>query len=170
MPPISTIRGRVVDLRRYINVNAYRRNPLAPPERYELWLRQFDGLERKFIFNTGTMAARRGHGISLFLNESASPSRVLAVFNRENGASTNYLRSDPPASLRLKDFIVLAIAFAVMNWRLGEAGLVLCACVAPIYLLVAALGRAVKLELDAREVDCMIAQEHVRAGMRSKSP
>lgn len=169
MQPISTIRGRVVDLRRYVNAHAYRRNPQAPPERYELWLKQFDGLERKFVFNTQTMAARRGHGITLFLDENASPSRVLAVFNRENGAANNYLRSDPPAALRPKDFIVLAIAFAAMNWQLGDAGLVLFACAAPIYLLVTAIGRTVKLKLDARAVDCLIAQEQVRSGKKRVS-
>ena len=57
MPELLTTRGRIVDLRRHTNVHLYGRRPLGPTDRYELWVRQRGGRERKFTIHTRTMPA-----------------------------------------------------------------------------------------------------------------
>ena len=52
-------------------------------DRYELWLRQADGIERKFTIHTRTMPARRGHRVSLIVKRDTNPLQVLGLLNRE---------------------------------------------------------------------------------------
>ena len=68
MPTLQAIHGRIVDLRRHTNVHLlYGQRPLGPSDRYELWIKQRDGTERKFRVNTRTMPARRGHEVSVIV-------------------------------------------------------------------------------------------------------
>lgn len=80
-PDLRTSAGRLVDLRRHVNVHWRHRHPIAPTDRYELWLRAPDGTERKFTVHTREMPARRGHELSLITTAHRRP-RVLAVANR----------------------------------------------------------------------------------------
>lgn len=170
MPALYAIRGRIVDLRRYSNVHLYWRRPSGPMDRYELWLRQDDGIERKFMIHTRIMPARRGHRVSLIAMMDTNPLQVLGLFNGETLDAVNYMRSDPPSVLLGGDFIVvLALAFAAMAAKLGDVGMVLFAPAALTYLLVAAFGRAFGQALRAKQVDYVIAQEQARAGKRRVS-
>jgi hypothetical protein len=169
MPALYAIRGRIVDLRRYTNVHLYWRRPPGPTDRYELWLRQDDGIERKFMIHTRIMPARRGHRVSLIAMMDTNPLQVLGLFNGETMDAVNYMRSDPPSVLLGGDFIVLALAFAVMAAKLGDVGMVLFAPAALTYLLAAAFGRAFGQALRTKQVDCVIAQEQARAGKRKVS-
>lgn len=166
MPTLCTIRGRIVDLRRYTNVHLYWHRPPGPTDRYELWLRQFDGHERKFTIHTRMMPARLGHRVSVIANLDTGLPQVWGLFNGETGDAANYLRSDPPAMLHVVDLIALATAFVAMAEWFGDTGMVLFVPEALAYLLIAVFGRAIKLALRAKQVDCMIAQEQVRAGKR----
>lgn len=80
--------------------------------------------------------------------------------------AVNYLRSNPPSVLRVEDFIALTFAFAAMAAKFGDVGMVLFVPAALTYLLIASFGRAIKLALRAKQVDCAIAQEQARAGKR----
>lgn len=166
MPALYAIRGRIVDLRRYTNVHLYWRPPPGPTDRYELWLRQDDGIERKFMIHTRIMPARQGHRVSVIAMMDTNPLQILGLFNGETLDAVNYMRSDPPSVLLGDDFIVLALAFAVMAAKLGDVGMVLFAPAALTYLLLAAFGRAIGQALSAKQVDCVIAQEQARAGKR----
>lgn len=169
MPTLHAIRGCIVDLRRYTNVHLYWRRPPGPTDRYELWLRQDDGTERKFTIHTRTMPARRGHRVSMIVTTDTNPLQVLGLFNGETREAVNYMRSDPPSVLRVGDFIALALAFVTIAAKFGDVGVVLFVPGALIYLLVAAFGRAIGQALWAKQVDCVIAQEHARVGKRRAS-
>lgn len=172
---LLTIRGRITDLRRFTNANRHR-HPFAPAERYELWLRKFDGIECKLTIQTKTMPARSGHGISVIVagdeerdeDDDPSLSPVVGVFNRETGAAANYLRTETPPFLRGVDFAVVAAGFAALVWGLGAEGMLLFAAAAPVYLFACAFRRSIRLALDARQVDLTIAMERVRAGIGRK--
>ena len=125
MSVLHAIRGRIVDAHRHINTNVYWRRPPGPPERYELWIRQEDGRERKFTVNTRTMPARRGHAVALIVKTNAKPPPVLGFFNASTMDAVNYLRSDPPALLHVWEFMVLAVGFVAMAALWGDTGMLL---------------------------------------------
>jgi hypothetical protein len=169
MPALHAIRGCIVDLRRYTNVHLYWRHPPGPTDRYELWLRQDDGNERKFTIHTRTMPARCRHRVSMIVKMDTNPLQVLGLFNGDTREAVNYMRSDPPSVLRVSDFIVLVLAFAVMAAKFGDVGMLLFVPGALTYLLVAAFGRAIGQALWAKQVDCVISQEQARVGKRRAS-
>ena len=119
MPTLQTIHGRVVDLRRHTNVHLYRRRPLGPTDRYELWIKPSDGEERKFTVNTRTMPARRGHEVSLIVTTHKVP-QVLGLANWSTIDGINYARTEAPSLIRTWDFLVLSCAFLAMAVRLGD--------------------------------------------------
>jgi len=65
MSELPTFHGHIVELRRHVNVHWRHLHPIAPTDRWELWLRAPDGTERKFTVHTREMPARRGHEVSL---------------------------------------------------------------------------------------------------------
>ena len=75
MAALLAIRGRILEVRRYINPTVYWRRPPGPAERYELWLRQLDGREFKITIHTQTMPARRGHMVSVIVSPHVSAAR-----------------------------------------------------------------------------------------------
>jgi hypothetical protein len=169
MPILHAIRGCIVDLRRYTNVHLYWRRPPGPTDRYELWLRQDDGIERKLTIHTRSMPARCGHRVSVIVKMDTNPLQVFGLFNGKTREAVNYMRSDPPSVLRVGDFIALALAFVAMAAKFGDVGVVLFVPGALTYLLVAAFGRAVGQALWAKQVDYVIAQEQARAGKPRES-
>lgn len=159
MPTLQTIRGRIVDLRRHTNVHLlYGHRPLGPSDRYELWIKPIEGKERNFTVNTRTMPARRGHEVSLIVTTNKLP-RVLGLVNRSTIDGVNYARTDAPSLLRVWEFVMLPVAFlgAAILW--GSIGMVLFVPTAVVYLLVAAIGRAVLRGRLARHVDRVINAE-----------
>lgn len=169
MPTLHAIRGCIVDLRRYTNVHLYWRRPPGPTDRYELWLRQDDGNERKFTIHTRTMPARCGHRVSVIVKMDTHPLQVMGLFNGETREAVNYMRSDPASILRVGDFIALALAFVAMAAKFSDVGVALFVPGALTYLLVAAFGRAIGQALCAKQVDYVISQEQARVGKRRVS-
>jgi hypothetical protein len=111
MPTLLVVHGRIVDLRRYTNVHLYYcRRPFGPTDRYELWIKPPDGVERKFTINTRTMPARRGHEVSLIVTAHQVP-QVLGLANWSTIDGVNYARTDAPPLVRARDFVVLVAAF-----------------------------------------------------------
>mgnify|MGYP000744706804 CR=1 FL=1 len=124
MSELQTFHGHLVDLRRHVNVHWRHLHPIAPTDRYELWLRAPDGTERKFTVHTREMPARRGHEVSLITTTHRRP-RVLALANWTTIDGVNYARSEPPPLVRVGDVLRLAVGFVGMAARLGDAGMVL---------------------------------------------
>jgi hypothetical protein len=80
MSELPTFHGHIVELRRHVNVHCCHLHPIAPTDRWELWLCAPDGTERKFTVHTRDMPARRGHEVSLITTTHICP-RVLALAN-----------------------------------------------------------------------------------------
>ena len=125
MSELQVIRGRIVDLRRYINAHVYWRRPPGPTERYELWVRQLDTREFKLTIQTQAMPARPGHAVSVIVKRSGTAEQVLGLFNASTLGAVNYIRSDPPPLFRVWEFVALPTAFVGMGVWFGDAGMVL---------------------------------------------
>ncbi|HEY8102695.1 MAG TPA: hypothetical protein VIF82_18300 [Burkholderiaceae bacterium] len=131
MPILQTVRGQIVDLRRHTNVHLYWRGHYGPTERYEVWLRDTDACEHQFTIHSRTMPARRGHDISLLIDADA----VRGIVNWSTGKCVNYLRTDPPPLLKLRDLWALPILFAALVTKLGVIGLLLVLPALLLYIL-----------------------------------
>jgi len=167
MPTLQVVRGRIVDLRRYTNVHLYYgRRPFGPTDRYELWIKPPDGVERKFTIDTRTMPARRGHEVSLIVTANKVP-QVLGLANWSTIDGVNYARTDAPMPVRVWDFVALSTAFLATAILYGDVGMVLFVPAAVAYLLAAGLGRAMARARWAAQVDRAIDSEALRA---SRSP
>lgn len=159
MPTLQAIHGRIVDLRRHINVHlVHGHRPPGPSDRYQIWIKQQDGRERRFLVNTRTMPARCGHEISLIVTTHKTP-RLLALANWSTIDGVNYARSDAPSLLRPGDFVLLALAFPVAAVIWGDVGMALFLPAAVAYLVLAAIGRAIVQSRLARIVDRVIQAE-----------
>ena len=110
MTRLQCFRGRIVELRRHTNIHLYGRRPLAPTDRYELWIKLSYGADRKFTINTRTMPARRGHDVSIIVTSHKVP-LVLALANWSTIDGVNYARTDARSLFRVWDFILLPLAF-----------------------------------------------------------
>lgn len=167
MPTLQVVHGRIVDLRRYTNVHLYYgRRPFGPTDRYELWIKPRDGVERNFTINTRTMPARRGHEVSLIVTAHKVP-QVLGLANWTTIDGVNYTRTDAPSLVRAWDFVALLAAFLATAILYGAIGMVLFFPAGVATLLVAGLGRAMVRTRRAAQVDSTIDAE---ARRMSRSP
>lgn len=140
MPELQTFHGHIVDLRRHVNVHWRHLHPIAPTDRYELWLRAPDGTERKFTVHTREMPARRGHEVSL-ITTGFRKLRVLALANWTTIDGVNYARSEPHGLVRVVDVPWLAAGFIGMTAWLGDTGMALFLPVASLTLAAVAIVR-----------------------------
>jgi len=150
MPDLQTFHGHLVDVRHHVNVHWRHLHPIAPTDRYELWLR--DGTERKFTVHTREMPARRGHEVSLITTAHRRP-RVLALANWTTIDGVNCARSEPPGLVRVGDLLWLAAGFVGMTAWLGDAGMVLFVPAAAVVLVVVSAVRWVARQRLARRVN-----------------
>lgn len=154
MRPLSVVSGIVVETQRFINVPMRMSERYLARERRELWLREADGQEHKWIIHTRALPARRGHRVELLLRRDW----VVGLFNMSTGAAVNYPRADPPFLLRGVDLlVVLVLAVGLPAW-LGALGLFLATLSAMTYLLFAACVRAVWRWRLRRQVDVLLAE------------
>jgi hypothetical protein len=163
---LQVIRGRIVDLRRYINAHVYWRRPPGPTERYELWVSQLDTPEFKITIHTQAMPARPGHTVSVIVKRSRTAEQVLGLFNASTLGAVNYVRSDPPPLFRMWEFVALPAVFVGMGVWLGDAGIVLSIVAAVAYLLLVSSGRAIARALCAARVAEALHEEAARIGCR----
>jgi hypothetical protein len=135
----NVVHGRIVDLRRHVNVHLYRRGRLGPAERYELWLREKNSREHQFTIHTRTMPARRGHVVTILFDRNG----VNGIINCSTGSCTNYLRTDPPPLLYLRDCLVPPILFVTLVSWSDDVGLLLVLPATLLYFLTVVSGRYV---------------------------
>ena len=131
---------------------------LGPTDRYALWIKPSDGVERKFIINTRTMPARRGHDVSIIVTSHKAP-LVLALANWSTIDGVNYARTDAPSLFRVWDFILLPLTFLGLSASLGDVGMVLFVPGAAVYLAATGAMRAVAQSRRAFAVDLAIDLE-----------
>ncbi len=158
MSELPTFHGHIIELRRHVNVHWRHLHPIAPTDRWELWLCAPDGTERKFTVHTRDMPARRGHEVSLITTSHSRP-RVLALANWTTIDGVNYARSEPPGLVRVGDVPWLAAGFIGMTAWLGDAGMALFVPAAAAVLAVVATVRWVVRQRLAWRVDRAIDLE-----------
>ena len=166
MTTLQAVHGRIVELRRHTNVHLYGCRPLGPTDRYELWIKPSDGVERKFTIHTRTMPARRGHEVSLIVTAHKVP-QVLGLANWSTIDGVNYARTDAPSLIRAWDFVMLPCTFLAMAIGWNDIGMVLFVPAAVAYLLSAAIARGVRRTRRAWSVDRAIDVEAWRTSRQS---
>jgi hypothetical protein len=65
MPRLTVVAGTVIETQRFINVPMRFGERYLARERREVWLRENDGRESKWIIHTRALPARRGHRVVL---------------------------------------------------------------------------------------------------------
>ena len=168
MTTLKAVHGRIVELRRHTNVHFYGRRPLGPTDRYELWIKPSDGVERKFTINTRTMPARRGHEVSLIVTAHQVP-QVLGFANWSTIDCVNYARTDAPSLIRAWDFVVLPCAFLAMAIRWSDIGMVLFVPAAVAYFLSVVIVRGIRRTRRAWNVDRAIDVEAGRTSYQART-
>lgn len=155
MPALYSIRGRLTDLRRYINVHLYWQAYFGPTDRYEFWIRDPDGREHKFTINTRTIPARNGHDITLIVGGGV----VRGMINRTAGKSVNYVRVDPPTLFRISDILVPPAIFVGLVAWVGDLGWLLFLPAVGLYFAIALSFRAMVRYSIERSVDRALKAE-----------
>ena len=133
--------GRVVEIRRFV----VPLEPYAPTdnrERWDLWVKGRDGLERQFVITSRTMPARRGHVVALALDGTMP----VGIVNITTGGRLNFARSSPSALFQPRDVVVpvalffLSLLVAAVNDAAGVFLLAVPLAVLYIPLLIMARG------------------------------
>jgi hypothetical protein len=151
---LTIVTGVLLETQRFINVPMRFGERYLARERRELWVRERDGRERKWVIHTRVLPARRGHRIVLLVRGDW----VVGLFNASTGVTVNYPRADPPFLLRGCDLLVVLAAALILPGALGAAGLALLLPAAVLYLVVAACGRFVWRWPLGRRVDEALAE------------
>lgn len=154
MNPLTVVSGTIVETQRFINVPLRMWERYLARERREVWLREADGQERKWVIHTRVLPARRGHRVVLLLWGDW----VVGLFNATTGADVNHARTDPPFLLRGFDLLAgLALAVGLPAW-LGDGGFALLLPVVALYLISAVSARALSRWRLRCQVDKTLAE------------
>jgi hypothetical protein len=154
MRPLTVVTGTILETQRFINVPMRIGERYLARERREVWLRETDGQERKWVIHSRALPARRGHRVVLLLRGDW----VVGLFNSSTGVVTNYPRIDPPFLLLGLDLLVLlALAIGLPVW-LRDAGFALLLPSVVLYLIFAVSVRVVWRWLLRRQVDNALAE------------
>lgn len=164
MPKINPVRGRVVDLHRFVNAH----HPLEEgSDRYEGWIKPFEHDEEvQFVIHSRAMPVRRGHRVCLIYCPTLRPKPFAALVNLDTGEAVNYLRNDPPWLLCRRDFYLLVLAGVILFAGWKGLGVVLWVPTVPLYLLAIYMFRKTILWFWVGDINHHIRLEQVRAGKR----
>lgn len=130
MYEFSTISGRVIEARRYMNRWPRLNQPDPAQERWEVWISERASSEVKLTVASRAMPARCGHSVTFVVADD----RPVGMVNLTIGASVNFTRADPMPLLQSRDVI----------WPvfMSFGGMMLAAFTSPL-ILVGALPLAV---------------------------
>ena len=141
----KTVIGRVIEVRRFVNGPSRWARWGNWRERHEFRLAGNGNVERKWIVQTATLPARRGHPVVALVRRG----QLIGLFNESPDQAVNYLRTDPPSLLRLCDlWVSLLLLAGALSW-LGVIGLVLAL---PAGLTYAFAAMAVRLLVSRHHV------------------
>lgn len=164
MPEFNTVRGRLVDLRRYVNAH----HPIEEgSDRYEGWIKPFeDDNEVQFVIHSRAMPARRGHRVCLIHSPELRAKPYTALVNLDTGEAVNYLRTDPPWLLCRRDVYLLLLVGVILYVGWKGLGVLLWVPTVPLYLIAIYLVRKIILWTWMGNINYQIRLEQVRAGWR----
>ena len=125
MYEFTTISGRVIESRRYMNRWPRLNEPDPAQERWEVWISERSSSEVKLTVASRAMPARCGHAVTFVVADD----RPVGMVNLTIGASVNFTRADPMSVLQTRDVI----------WPvfMSLGGLMLAAFMSPLVLVVA---------------------------------
>ena len=125
MYEFTTISGRVIEARRYMNRWPRLNEPDPAQERWEVWISERSNSEVKLTVASRAMPARCGHSVTFVVADD----RPVGMVNLTIGASVNFTRADPMPVLQNRDVI----------WPVfvSLGGLMLAAFMSPLVLVVA---------------------------------
>lgn len=125
MYEFTTISGRVIEARRYMNRWPRLNEPDPAQERWEVWISERSSSEVKLTVASRAMPARCGHSVTFVVADD----RPVGMVNLTIGASVNFTRADPMPVLQSRDVI----------WPvfMSLGGLMLAAFTSPLVLVAA---------------------------------
>ncbi len=125
MYEFTTISGRVIEARRYMNRWPRLYEPDPAQERWEVWISERSSSEIKLTVASRAMPARCGHSVTFVVADD----RPVGMVNLTIGASVNFTRADPMPVLQSRDII----------WPvfMSLGGLMLAAVTSPLVLVLA---------------------------------
>jgi hypothetical protein len=125
MYEFTTISGRIIDARRYMNRWPRLNEPDPAQERWEVWISERSNSEVKLTVASRAMPARCGHSVTFVVADD----RPVGMVNLTIGASVNFTRADPMPVLQSRDVI----------WPvfMSLGGLMLAAFTSPLVLVLA---------------------------------
>ena len=125
MYEFTTISGRVIEARRYMNRWPRLNEPDPAQERWEVWISERSSSEVKLTVASRVMPARCGHSVTFVVADD----RPVGMVNLTIGASVNFTRADPMPVLQSRDVI----------WPvfMSLGGLMISAFASPLVLAVA---------------------------------
>jgi len=125
MYEFTTISGRVIEARRYMNRWPRLNEPDPAQERWEVWISERSSSEVKLTVASRVMPARCGHSVTFVVADD----RPVGMVNLTIGASVNFIRADPMPVLQSRDVI----------WPvfMSLGGLMLAAFTSPLVLVLA---------------------------------
>jgi len=101
MYEFTTISGRVIEARRYMNRWLRLNEPDPAQERWEVWICERSSREVKLTVASRVMPARSGHSVTFVLADD----RPVGMVNLTMGASVNFTRADPMPVLQSRDVL-----------------------------------------------------------------
>lgn len=125
MYEFTTISGRVIEAKRYMNRWPRLNEPDPAQERWEVWISERCSSEVKLTVASRVMPARFGHSVTFVLADD----RPVGMVNMATSACVNFTRADPMPVLQGRDVI----------WPvfMSFGGLMLAAFTSPLVLVVA---------------------------------
>jgi len=125
MYEFTTISGRVIEARRYMNRWPRLNQPDPAQERWEVWISERSSSEVKLTVASRAMPARCGHAVTFVVADD----RPVGMVNLTIGACVNFTRADPMPVLQGRDVV----------WPvfMSLGGLMLSAFTSPLALVVA---------------------------------
>ena len=125
MYEFTTISGRVIEARRYMNRWPRLNEPDPAQERWEVWISERPSGEVKLTVASRAMPARCGHSVTFVVADD----RPVGMANLTIGASVNFTRADPMPVLQSRDVV----------WPvfMSLGGLMLAGVTSPLVLVVA---------------------------------
>lgn len=125
MYEFTTISGRVMEARRYMNRWPRLNEPDPAQERWAVWISERSSSAVKLTVASRAMPARCGHPVTFVVADD----RLVGMVKLTIGASVNFTRADPMPVLQSRDVIwPMFISFG---------GLILAGFTSPLVLVVA---------------------------------
>ncbi len=157
MYEFTTISGRVIEARRYMNRWPRLNEPDPAQERWEVWISERSSSEVKLTVASRAMPARCGHSVTFVVADD----RPVGMVNLTIGASVNFTRADPMPVLQSRDVIwpvFMSLGGLMLAGVTSPLILVLAVSLAVLYLPTVVVARWLVRARLQRDVDLRLSQ------------